>query len=99
LRQGARAAAVLALVGVVNVPIIHFSVKWWNTLHQGETVRIMGKSSIDSSMLWPLLIMALATKLYFVFALLLRTRGMLLEQERSKQWVRDALAPAAGGRA
>ena len=50
-------------------------------------------------MLWPLLIMALATKLYFVFALLLRTRGMLLEQERSKQWVRDALTPATGGRA
>ncbi len=74
LRQGARAAAVLALVGVVNVPIIHFSVKWWNTLHQGETVRVFGKSSIDGSMLWPLLIMALATKLYFMFAVLMRAR-------------------------
>jgi len=91
LRQGARAAAVLALVGVVNIPIIHFSVQWWNTLHQGETVRIFGKSSIDGSMLWPLLIMALATKLYFIFALLLRARGSLLEQERGKQWVRDML--------
>jgi len=91
LRQGARAAAVLALVGVVNIPIIHFSVKWWNTLHQGDTVRIFGKSSMDSSMLWPLLIMALAAKFYFAFALLLRARGMLLEQERAKQWVRDNL--------
>lgn len=97
VRQGARAAAVLALVGVVNVPIIHFSVKWWNTLHQGETVRIMGKSSIDASMLWPLLIMALATKLYFVFALLLRTRSALVEQERGKQWVKEALSPLAAG--
>ena len=91
LRQGARAAAVLAIVGVVNVPIIHFSVKWWNTLHQGETIRIFGKSSMDSSMIWPLLIMALATKLYFVFALLLRARGVLLEQERNKAWVREVL--------
>lgn len=89
LRQGARAAAVLALVGVVNVPIVHYSVKWWNTLHQGETIRIFGKSSIDESMLWPLLIMAIATKFYFAYALLLRARGILLEQERSKQWVRD----------
>lgn len=90
-RQGARAAAVLSLVGVVNVPIIHFSVKWWNTLHQGETVRIVGENSIHPSMLWPLLVMAVATKFYFVFALLLRARGLLLEQERGKQWAREAV--------
>jgi heme exporter protein C len=89
LRQGARAAAVLALVGVVNVPIIHFSVQWWNTLHQGESVQIIGKSTIHGSMLWPLLIMAVATKLYFLFALLQRARVLLLEQERGKAWVRD----------
>lgn len=94
-RQGARAAAVLALVGVINVPIIHFSVKWWNTLHQGETVRMFGESSIHGSMLWPLLVMALATKLYFVYALLMRSRGLLLEQERSKQWVRELLGAGA----
>jgi heme exporter protein C len=89
LRQGARAAAVLALVGVVNVPIIHYSVQWWNTLHQGESVQIIGKSTIHGSMLWPLLIMALATKFYFLFALLLRARTLLLEQERGKAWARD----------
>ena len=94
LRQGARAAAVLALVGVVNVPIIHSSVKWWNTLHQGETVRVFGQSSIDASMLWPLLIMALATKLYFMFAVLMRARGTLLEQERGKGWVRELVGGA-----
>jgi len=89
VRQGARAAAVLALVGVVNIPIIHFSVQWWNTLHQGDTVRLIGKSSIHPSMLWPLLIMATAAKLYFLFALLLRARGLLLEHERGKHWVRS----------
>ena len=94
-RQGARAAAVLALVGVVNLPIIHFSVKWWNTLHQGDTVKLIGKSSIHPSMLWPLLIMATAAKLYFVFALLLRARGMLLEQERGKHWVKQSLGSQA----
>lgn len=94
-RQGARAAAVLALVGVVNIPIIHFSVHWWNTLHQGETVRVFGETSMHGSMLWPLLIMALATKFYFAFALLLRARSMLLEQERGKQW---AIEIAQGGR-
>lgn len=89
LRQGARAAAVLALVGVVNVPIIHFSVQWWNTLHQGESVQVIGKSTIHGSMLWPLLIMAVATKFYFLFALLQRARVLLLEQERGKAWVRE----------
>lgn len=88
-RQGARAAAVLSLVGVVNVPIIHFSVQWWNTLHQGETVRMFGENSIHPSMLWPLLVMAAASKFYFIFALLLRARGLLLEQERGKQWARE----------
>lgn len=94
-RQGARAAAVLALVGVVNLPIIHYSVQWWNTLHQGESVRLIGKSSIHPSMLWPLLIVAVAAKLYFAFAVLLRARGLLLEQERAKHWVRDAIGAGA----
>ncbi len=94
-RQGARAAAVLALVGVVNLPIIHYSVQWWNTLHQGETVKLMGKSSMHPSMLWPLLIVAIAAKLYFAYALLLRARGLLLEQERAKHWVRDAIGARA----
>lgn len=58
-RQAARAAAFLALIGVVNVPIVHFSVQWWNTLHQGSTVRLFGPSHIDASMLAPLLLMPL----------------------------------------
>ena len=87
-RKAARAAALLALVGVVNLPIIHYSVEWWNTLHQGATISISGGSKMDTSMLIPLLIMALATKFYYAAALLTRARNRLLEQDRRKAWVR-----------
>ena len=91
-RNAARAAAVLALVGVVNIPIIHFSVEWWNTLHQGATVTKFDKPSIHISMLIPLLVMAVAFKLFFVTALLMRARCELLERERNSAWVRELLA-------
>ena len=87
-RQAARAAAFLALIGIVNVPIVHFSVKWWNTLHQGSTVRLLGPSAIDASMLWPLLLVALATKLWFIASLLARARVELLQLEGGKEWAR-----------
>lgn len=87
-RAGARAASLLTLVGLVNIPIIHYSVQWWSTLHQGETVKMVGESSIENSMLWPLLVMALATKLFYGMNLFQRVRAMLLEQESRKQWVR-----------
>jgi len=76
--KGARAAAILALVGFVNVPIIKFSVDWWNTLHQPASVIKMSGPSIDASMLWPLLIMMLAFKLYFAAVVLVRIRGEIL---------------------
>ena len=87
-RQAARAAGFLALIGVVNLPIVHFSVNWWNTLHQGQTVRLMGPSKIDAGMLWPLLAMAAATHLWFFASLLIRTRSGLLELDGGKDWVR-----------
>lgn len=87
-RKAARAACLLALVGLVNLPIIHYSVKWWNTLHQGASVGVTG-SSIHPSMLWPLLIMAAATKLYYAANLLARARVMLLEQDLRKGWARE----------
>lgn len=96
-RKAARAAAFLALVGIINLPIVHFSVQWWNTLHQGSTVRILGPSHIAPSMLWPLLAMALAAKLYFGASLLGRARVALLAQEGGKDWVR-ALVQAGGDR-
>lgn len=95
-RQAARAAGFLALVGVVNIPIVHFSVNWWNTLHQGQTVRLMGPSKIDADMLWPLLTMALATHVWFFGSVLARTRNGLLELDGGKDWVR-AIALADGG--
>jgi len=73
--RAAKAAAILALVGFVNVPIIKFSVDWWNTLHQPASVLKMGGPSIHPSMLWPLLIMALGFKAYFVSVLLVRLRA------------------------
>ena len=86
-RRGARAAALLSLVGLVNLPIIHYSVRWWNTLHQGSTVRMFGESSIHGSMLWALLAAALAAKLYFVWSLLGRLQLRLLSAESEKAWV------------
>jgi heme exporter protein C len=73
--KGARAAAILALVGAVNVPIIHYSVEWWNTLHQPASVLRGDGPAIAASMLWPLMIMALAFKTYFVTILLVRMRS------------------------
>ncbi len=89
-RKAARAACLLALVGLVNLPIIHFSVKWWNTLHQGSSIGVTG-SSIHPSMLWPLLIMAFATKFFYAANLLTRARVMLLEQDLRKSWAQNAV--------
>ena len=88
-RTAARATAILAIVGVVNIPIIHFSVEWWNTLHQGATVTKLGAPSIDISMLIPLLLMAVAFKLYYALVVLMRARCEVLERERNTQWVRE----------
>ncbi|MCC7414333.1 MAG: heme ABC transporter permease [Gammaproteobacteria bacterium] len=88
-RRGAsRACAVLALVGVVNIPIVHFSVEWWHTLHQGATVTKLGAPSIATSMLVPLLVMAVAFKLYYLTTVLIRARALILERESSSAWVR-----------
>jgi heme exporter protein C len=76
-QRGLRAASILALVGFVNVPIIKFSVEWWNTLHQPASVLRVGGPTIHPSMLWPLLLMALAFKAYYVVVLLMRVRGEL----------------------
>jgi heme exporter protein C len=90
-RKAARAACLLAIVGAVNLPIIHYSVKWWNTLHQGSSVSLLGGSSIDASILWPMLIMAFAVKFYYLANLLTRARVRLLEQDLRKGWVKDVV--------
>ncbi len=78
LARGRKAAAILALVGFVNVPIIHFSVEWWSTLHQPSSMLRMDGPAIHPSMLWPLLAMALGFKFYYVTLLLLRVKSELL---------------------
>ncbi|NBV74950.1 MAG: heme ABC transporter permease [Methylococcaceae bacterium] len=90
-RTASRSVAILALVGVVNIPIIHYSVEWWNTLHQGPTVTKFDKPSIHIDMLIPLLNMAIAFKLYFAIALLMRSRNELLQREQNGRWVEEVL--------
>ena len=87
-RTAARATSILALVGVVNIPIIHYSVEWWNTLHQGPTVTKFDAPSIELSMLIPLLLMALAFKLFYATVVLMRARCELLQRERNSSWVK-----------
>jgi heme exporter protein C len=88
-RVAARAISILALVGVVNIPIIHFSVEWWNTLHQTSSVTMSGKSAMSTSMLIPLLIMSISFKLYYGAVVLMRARAEILERERNTRWVRE----------
>ena len=88
-RTAARAGAVLALVGVVNIPIIHYSVEWWSTLHQGATVTKIDAPSITLDMLLPLLIMAVAFTTYFVTVALMRARVEILEAEANSNWARE----------
>lgn len=91
LQRADRASAVLAIVGVINVPIIHYSVVWWNTLHQSASVTKMAAPSISASMLVPLLMMILGFNLYFFAVLLMRVRGEVLRRERSAEWIREAV--------
>jgi heme exporter protein C len=90
-RTADKASGLLAIVGVVNIPIIHYSVEWWNTLHQGATVARIGKPSIDINMLVPLLLMALAFKLFYVAVVLVRARNEVLFRDRSRRWVREII--------
>jgi heme exporter protein C len=90
-RRSDRAGALLNLVGVINVPIIYFSVKWWNTLHQGSSVSLTRAPSMAHIMLWGMLIMALAAWMYAIAVALVRARSLILERERQTDWVRSLL--------
>ena len=87
--SAARAAAILAVVGVVNIPIIHFSVEWWNTLHQPASITKFDKPSMHISMLRPLLLMTLGFQLFFFHHLTVRVRSGLLRREARARWVLD----------
>ncbi|TNC91249.1 MAG: heme ABC transporter permease [Thalassolituus sp.] len=86
-----KAGAILALVGVVNIPIIKYSVEWWNTLHQPATLKLTEKPSMHPDMLWPLLIMIVSTYLLFALLVILRTRNEILLHERKRVWVKKIL--------
>ena len=88
----ARAVAILALVGVVNIPIIHYSVEWWNTLHQPASITKLDTPSIHISMLIPLLLMAVGFNLFYVVNMLARVRNVILQREANTGWVRERLS-------
>ena len=89
-RRADRACAVLSLVGAINVPIIYFSVKWWNTLHQGSSVSMTAAPKMATIMLTGMLIMSFAAWFYAIAVSLHRVRSIIVERERGSAWV-DAL--------
>ncbi|MCX7960905.1 MAG: heme ABC transporter permease CcmC [Burkholderiales bacterium] len=91
-RRADRASAVLALVGVVNIPIIYFSVQWWNTLHQGASVSFTAAPKMAATMLAGMLLMVFAAWMYSIAVSLARVRAIILERERDAAWVREAIA-------
>lgn len=91
---GAKAAGILSIVGVINLPIIHFSVEWWNTLHQGATITKFDKPSMAVEMLIPLLLAIFGSMIFMIWFSILRYRSALLKDESKRPWVRE-LANAA----
>lgn len=92
-----RAAAILALVGLVNIPIIHFSVEWWNSLHQGATISKFEKPSMDTDMLKALLTMIVAFQFYFVTVLLQKVKAEILDREKLSGWVKKLVVKQSEG--
>lgn len=91
-RAGARACALLTIVGVVNVPIVKYSVDWWNSLHQTSTILKLGKPSITPDMGFPLYVAVLGTFLFCGYVILRRVQNELLWRERATAWVRELKA-------
>jgi len=91
-RRSDKAGGLLALVGAINVPIIYFSVRWWNTLHQGASVSVTQGSSMAQTMLNAMLLMALSFWMYAIAVALYRVRTMILERERHTHWVTELLS-------
>jgi heme exporter protein C len=94
-RRADKGGGVIALVGVINVPIIYFSVQWWNTLHQGASVSLTRSPSMAHTMLWGMLLMALAFWMYAIAVALMRVRCIILERERHTAWAAELLVVAA----
>ncbi|HEC91171.1 MAG TPA: heme ABC transporter permease [Alphaproteobacteria bacterium] len=97
--RGVKASSILVLAGVINVPIIKFSVDWWNTLHQTSSVFKRGGPSIDPSMLWPLFLMALSFTTYYVWVLLMRIRAEIIGRKIRALRMRQTRAGFKGAKA
>lgn len=95
--SGAKVVAILTLVGFLDIPLIHYSVNWWNTLHQGATLSKLARPSIDSSMLYPLLIMIAGFMCYFCWQVLARASALVLLQEYRTRWVHALLLEKSDG--
>jgi heme exporter protein C len=91
----AKAGAILSLVGLVNIPIIKYSVDWWNTLHQPATLKLTEESTMAMEMLIPLLIMIVGFYLLFATLIFMRTRNSVLWHERKKNWVKNLIQAQA----
>jgi heme exporter protein C len=91
VKRGDRAGSLLTLIGAINVPIIYFSVKWWNTLHQGSSINLTKAPSMAAIMLQGMLVMALAAWLYTIAVALVRVRRIILERERQTDWAKAIL--------
>lgn len=83
-----RATSIITIVGIINLPIIHYSVIWWNTLHQGPTISKLSAPSIAPSMLYPLLAMITAFILFYVLIVIIRMRNQILTREIETAWVK-----------
>ena len=94
--QSDKIVAILTLVGLVDLPIIHYSVYWWNTLHQGATLSMFSAPKIHTSMLYPLLLTLMGLAFYCAWVILLKTRSELLQRERRQNWVKKLLLNAEG---
>jgi heme exporter protein C len=94
-KRADQAGGLLLVVGALNVPVIYFSVRWWNTLHQGASVTVSGESSMHPDMLQAMLVMSLACWMYTVAMSLYRVRTIILQREHASTWVQQHLAPAS----
>ena len=94
-RRADKAGAVLAIVGVVNIPVIYFSVQWWNTLHQGASVSLKSAPTMAATMLLGMLVMVLGFWMYCIAVSLMRLRSIILERERRSEWVAKLQRTAA----
>lgn len=90
-QAGIRASSFLAVIGLINIPILKYSVVWWNTLHQPATIKLTEKPAMQMEMFWPLLIMILAFYSFFILMSVLRVRNEVLMSEQKSKWVQELL--------